>query len=222
MQTVENTTKNDSETEVIDLVRLDESSIREAKGILYQAYHFDPTFKYLFDFERPGYDQRVRATLRELIELHFAKNQEAIGVTVNNLLVAVAFIGSPHVRLNLADQINWRLRMMLTAGLASTRRYIDYHEQISALFPKDQHHELPLMGVLPKYQNQGIGTTLIKAVEHLCAENPKSAGLGLDTGNARYLDFYKSLGYEQVGEIELESVKEVVLFKSSDKLTGRI
>ena len=64
-----------------------------SEGHLYQAYHFDPTFKYLFDFERPGYDQRVRATLRELIELHFAKNQEAIGVTVNNLLVAVAFIG---------------------------------------------------------------------------------------------------------------------------------
>ena len=100
--------------------------------------------------------------------------------------------------------------MMLTAGLASTRRYIDYHEQISALFPKDQHHELPLMGCF-KASKSGIGTTLIKAVEHLCVENPKSAGLGLDTGNARYLDFYKSLGYEQVGEIELESVKEVVL-----------
>ncbi len=207
--------------EDIDLVRLDENSVNEAKAILYQAYHYDPTFKYLFDFDRPGYDQRIRATLRELIELHFAKCQDAIGITVDGLLVAVAFIGSPNVRLNLADQINWRLRMMLTAGLASTRRYIDYHEQISALFPSDQHHELPLMGVLPKYQNQGIGTTLLKAVEHLCSENPKSVGIGLDTGNSRYIEFYKSLGYEQMGEVQLGTVTEVVLFKPADQLAGR-
>ena len=138
----------------VKIVRLDESSVKEAKSILYQAYHYEPTFKYLFDYSRPGYDQRVRATIRELIELHFQKDQDAIGVTLNDHLVAVAFIGSPNVRMKLSDQFNWRLRMMLTAGLSSTRRYIDYHEQVSECLPRDQHHELPLLGVHPKYQNK--------------------------------------------------------------------
>jgi ribosomal protein S18 acetylase RimI-like enzyme len=197
----------------VKIVRLDVSSLKEAKSIIYQAYHYEPTFKYLFDAERPGYDQRIRATIRELMELHFQKGQDAIGVTLDDQLVAVAFIGSPDVRLKLSDQLNWRLRMMLTAGLSSTRRYIDYHEQVASCLPSDQHHELPLWCVHPKYQNRGIGQLLLNAVEQVCAESARSAGIGLDTGNSRYLDFYHRMGYETVGEVKIGDVTEYVLFK---------
>jgi hypothetical protein len=54
----------------------------------------------------------------------------------------------------------------------------------------------------------------MKAVECICAENPRSVGIGLDTGNMRYLEFYKKLGYETVGEITLGNVTESVLFKN--------
>lgn len=217
MNAAQATVAESDSTEEIKIVRLDESSIKEAKSILYQAYHYEPTFKFLFDYERPGYDQRVRATIRELIELHFAKNQDAIGVSIDDALVAVAFIGSPHVRLKLSDQLNWRIRMMLTAGLSSTRRYLDYHEQVAECLPTDQHHELPLMGVHPKHQNRGVGTLLLNSVETICSENSKSAGIGLDTGNSRYLDFYKKHGYEKVGEVKLGEITEHVLFKAATK-----
>ena len=205
-------------SETVSVVRLDHDAVREAKSILYQAYKHEPTFKFLFDAEKPGYDQRVRATIRELIELHFSKSQDAIGITIDGMLVAVAFIGSPHIRMHLAEQLNWRIRMMLTAGLASTRRYLDYHEQVTECLPADQHHELPLMGVHPKFQNKGIGKILLEAVESLCSENPKTSGIGLDTGNSRYLDFYKQQGYEVVGEVAMGSVTETVLFKSINKI----
>src|SRR5690554_2344625 len=110
------------------IVRLDPSTVGEAKSLLYNAYRYEPTFQYLFDASRPGYDQRVRATIREGIELHFSHNQDAIGLVHDQSLVAVAFISSPDIRMNLADQINWRIRMMLTAGLPSTRRFIEYHQ----------------------------------------------------------------------------------------------
>ncbi|MBD3641039.1 MAG: GNAT family N-acetyltransferase, partial [Marinobacter sp.] len=68
------------------IVRLDDTARNEAQSILYHAYRNEPTFQYLFDHRRPGYDQRVRATVRELIDLYFEYNQDAIGVMVDNTL----------------------------------------------------------------------------------------------------------------------------------------
>lgn len=195
------------------IVRLDETALNEAKSILFQAYRHEPTFQYLFDHRRPGYEQRVRATIRELISLYFELNQEAIGVLVDETLVAVAFIGEPELRLNLADQFSWRLRMMLTAGFACTRRYLDYHEKIRALLPQPQAHQLPLMGVHPKYQNRGYGRLLLETVVRLCADNPRGSGLVLDTGNSRYLQFYESEGFRSLGKIRLGDFEDYVLFR---------
>ncbi len=194
-------------------VRLDASARNEAISILVHAYRKEPTFRYLFNHRKPGYQQRVRATIRELIDLYFELDQEAIGILVNDTLVAVAFIGEPDLRLNLSDQISWRIRMILTAGFASTRRYIDYHERIKALLPQPQAHQLPLMGVKPAYQNRGYGRMLLKSVETLCSENPRGTGLVLDTGNSRYLPFYESEGFRSIGTVQLGDFEDHILFR---------
>lgn len=204
------TFKNNAEPVI---VRLDGTALNEAKSILFQAYRHEPTFQYLFDNHRPGYDQRVRATIRELIGLYFDLHQEAIGVMLKDTLVAVAFIGDPDLRLDLASQVSWRVRMLLTAGWSATRRYMDYHEQIKKLLPNAGAHQLPMMGVHPKYQNRGYGRLLLEAVQRLCAENSRGSGLILDTGNSRYLDFYESLGFRSLGKIQLGHFEDHVLFR---------
>lgn len=205
-------TKITEETEA-RVVRLDAGAFTEAKAILYRAYKHEPTFKYLFEYSRPGYDQRVRATIRELINLHFETNQDVIGLALDNHLIAVALLGNPDVRLNLARQLKWRARMMLTAGMDCTWRYIDYHQQIHKCLPQGLHHELPLMGVDEKYHNMGYGRQLMEAIENICQENPHSHGIGLDTGNNRHIDFFESIGFESVGQVKLGAVTENVLFK---------
>ena len=204
-------TTQESEARV---VRLESGALTEAKAILYRAYKDEPTFKYLFDAGRPGYDQRVRATIRELINLHFLNNQDVIGLALDNHLIAVALVGSPHVRLSLSKQFNWRMRMILTAGFACTARYIDYHTQIHKCLTKGQHHELPLLGVDTNYRTQGYGKQLMTAIERICKENPRSVGIALDTGNSRYVEFFSRLGYKTVGNVQLGDISESVLFKS--------
>ncbi|TNC82527.1 MAG: GNAT family N-acetyltransferase [Oleiphilus sp.] len=205
-------TQTTEETEA-RVVRLDPAALTEAKTILFHAYKNEPTFKYLFEYGRPGYEQRVRATIRELVSLHFETDQDVIGLALDNHLIAVALIGSPDVRLNLARQFTWRARMMMTAGMDCTWRYIDYHKQIHACLTDDLHHELPLFGVDDKYRNMGYGRKLMQAIENICMENPRSVGIALDTGNSRYLDFYSELGYSLVGEIRFGEITESVLFK---------
>lgn len=198
-------------------VRLDASARNEAISILVHAYKNEATFRYLFDHRKSGYQQRVRATIRELVDLYFELNQETIGILANDTLVAVAFVGEPELRLNLVDHLSWRLRMVLTAGFVSTRRYLDYHQRINELLPQPQAHQLPLMGVKPNYQNLGYGRMLLKSVEALCAENPRGAGLVLDTGNSRYLPFYESEGFRSIGRITLGDSEDHVLFREVRK-----
>lgn len=195
------------------IVRLDISALNEARSILYDAYRDEPTFRYLFNHRKPGYKQRVRATIRELVDLYFDLEQEAVGVMVNDTLVAVAFIGDPDLRLDLAEQFSWKIRMMLTAGYASTRRYLSYHKRIRAMLPQPLAHQLPLMGVNPKYQNRGYGRLLLNAVQRLCADNPRGSGLVLDTGNNQYLPFYESEGFRSLGKIRLGGLEDHILFR---------
>lgn len=212
-----NHNKTPQETTV---VRLDETAFNEAKSILFQAYRHEPTFQYLFDHRKPGYEQRIRATLRELITLYFEMNQDAIGVMEEGTLVAVAFIGEPELRLNLASQFSWRLRMILTAGFASTRRYLDYYQKIHAMLPDGGTFYLPLMGVNPKYQNRGFGRLLLSTAERLCEERAGCNGMVLDTGNSRYLPFYESEGFRNLGTIHLGDYEDFVLFRDGKAQQG--
>ena len=62
-----------------------------------------------------------------------------------------------------------------------------------------------MLGVHPEYQGRQIGEQLLAAVQRWCAEDSASQGLVLDTGNARYLDFYQRHGYREIGEVTLGS-----------------
>ena len=96
---------------------LDHGYVREARSLLYHAYRHDPTFAYLFESERPGFDQRVRATVRELVQQHFAEELPAIGLVIEERLVGIALIAPPIRRLDITESWGWRLRMLMTLSL---------------------------------------------------------------------------------------------------------
>ena len=74
---------------------LDSGYSREARSLLYQAYRHEPTFRYLFEAQHRGYEQRVRATVRELVKQHFLQDLPALGLLVNDRLVGIALIAPP-------------------------------------------------------------------------------------------------------------------------------
>ena len=82
----------ETSTAIADIHMLDSGYAREARSLLYQAYRHEPTFGYLFEAERPGYEQRVRATVRELVTQHFLQDLPAIGLLVNDRLIGIALI----------------------------------------------------------------------------------------------------------------------------------
>lgn len=198
---------------------LDGGYTREARSLLYQAYRHDPTFAYLFEAERPGYDQRVRATVRELVQQHFAEDLPAIGLLIDDRLIGMALIAPPQRRMDITESWAWRMRMLLTTGFRCTKRYLEYHDAVIACLPPGPYHVLPLIGVHPQYQGKRLGEQLLEALHNWCAEDASSQGVVLDTGNAHYLDFYKRQGYEEIGEVAIGPIIEHVFFHPSPQVT---
>ncbi len=200
---------------------LDGGYALEARSLLYHAYRHEPTFAYLFESERPGYDQRIRATVRELVQQHFLQEQPAIGLLIDDRLVGIALIAQPQRRLDVTESWNWRLRMVMTTGFRCTRRYLDYHEAIIGCLPPGNFHVLPLLGIHPEFQGKGLGEKLLSALHDWIVQDPNSQGLVLDTGNNRYLEFYKRQGYEEIGEVAVGPVREHVFFHANPQLAIR-
>ncbi|HZX52812.1 GNAT family N-acetyltransferase [Pseudomonas sp. XK-1] len=194
---------------------LDSGYAREARSLLYHAYRHDPTFAYLFEADRPGYDQRVRATVRELVQQHFSEDLPAIGLLIDDRLIGMALIAPPQRRMDITESWNWRMRMLLTTGFRCTKRYLEYHDAVIACLPPGPYHVLPLLGVHPQYQGQHLGEQLLEALHNWCAEDTGSQGVVLDTGNSHYLDFYKRQGYQEIGEVAVGPIIEHVFFHPS-------
>ncbi|CAN7145846.1 GNAT family N-acetyltransferase [Pseudomonas sp. LjRoot71] len=198
---------------------LDGGYAREARSLLYQAYRHDPTFAYLFEAERAGYDQRVRATVRELVQQHFAEDLPAIGLLIDDRLIGMALIAPPQRRMDITESWAWRMRMLLTTGFRCTKRYLAYHDAVIACLPPGPYHVLPLIGVHPQYQGKRLGEQLLEALHNWCAEDASSQGVVLDTGNAHYLEFYKRQGYEEIGEVAIGPIIEHVFFHPNPQVT---
>lgn len=202
----------DTSTAIAQVHLLDSGYSREARSLLYQAYRHEPTFGFIFESERAGYEQRVRATVRELVKQHFFQELPAIGLLVNDRLIGIALIAPPQRRLGITESWAWQLRMWLSTGFRGTRRYLEYHQAVMACLPSEAVHVLPLLGIHPQFQGQHYGEQLLAAVHNWCAEDPNSQGVVLDSGNPRYLAFYQRQGYEEIAEIAVGPVREHIFF----------
>ncbi len=194
------------------ICQLDDGYSREARMLLYHAYRHEPTFAYLFEAPRPGYERRLRAMVRERVRQHFYMQLPAIGLLLEDRLIGIALIVPPHRRLGVTDSWAWRLRMMLGTGLRCTRRYLDYQAALATCLPTEQVHVLPLLGIDPQFQGQRHGEQLLQAVRDWCAEDPNTQGMVLNTSNEHYLAFYQHQGYEEIGEIAVGPIRERVFF----------
>lgn len=199
----------------VDVIQLDERADRQARSLLYQSYRHEPTFQYLLDAHRPGYKQRIRATIRELIRLHFERGEVALGVVdrKERRILGVAFVSDVGLKMDISKQFRWRLKMTLTAGFEGTRRFIQYYNDVQNSLPPKNHRMVSLIGIHPEFQKQGLGRVLMEAVHEMTDHDQHSIGLFLDTGNNRYLEFYRSLGYQRFADIPVGELKEYVLFR---------
>lgn len=198
-------------TQVTYLVAED---LKLAASLLYQSYHDDEVFMSLFQGNKPDYEKRLRAAIREELNAFWEAGQPIIGLFDGDTLKGVACVSEPGKNFGPGRYWHWRLKMLLTAGYVSTRQLLAKEQLIQEAIPHENYHMLAFIAVAPRYQQQGLGDLLIRAVNTLVVEHQDSAGVGVYVTRDFYLPLFQQHQFIVVKELEVEGVPGKLLFCS--------
>ncbi len=81
-------------------------------------------------------------------------------------------------------------------------------EQMDACHPREAHWRLPLIGVDPAHQGQGIGATLLRHALRVCDQQRVLAYL--EATSPRNVPLYERHGFEAVGRIQAADSPPVI------------
>ncbi|TKB43564.1 GNAT family N-acetyltransferase [Thalassotalea mangrovi] len=201
MNDVKVTTEND-----IRASYLSAGELKLAASLLFQSYQDDPVFKDVFDASSSGYEQRLRAAIREELAAFWQARQPIMGLYLGEALVGVACINSSGQGLGSERFWHWRLKMMLGAGYFNTKQMIEKEQIIVDAVPLNNYHMLSFIAIHPLHQHHGFGHYLLAAVNTVLDENQDSEGVAIYVTSDKYLEFFKECDYQVVKEVTVGKV----------------
>ncbi|MDP5141770.1 GNAT family N-acetyltransferase [Rheinheimera baltica] len=207
------------ELERLKAVLLSADELKLAASILYQSYYDDPLFMEIFRAEKPDYEQRLRAAIREELNTFWQAQQPMVGLFLGEQLYGVACVIEPDSGIGAGRLWHWRLKMLLTAGYVSTKQLLDKEQKIHAAMPAERYHMLAFIAVLPKQQHLGLGHYLIHAVDSIVDKDQSSAGIGVFVTLDKYRAFFADDKYQVVSELAFNTVKGSLMFRPRQQLS---
>ncbi|RUO36304.1 GNAT family N-acetyltransferase [Aliidiomarina sanyensis] len=201
-----------------ELLYLGDEHLASAASLLFQAYRDDPLFQRIFVFEKEGYEQRLRAAIREELMFFKTSEQPMYGWFDGDTLEGVVCLTRAGAEWAPQRVWHWRLRMLLTAGFVSTRQMLEKERVIAEAMPVNDYHMLSFIAVHPRYQQQGLGALLVKAADNILSEVPESAGIAVFATRPEYARFFRQRGYVELRDVQVDSIRGQLLFHSRDDL----
>ena len=86
-------------------------------------------------------------------------------------------------------------------GLSNVKKAMDRESKIKKFHPKEPMYYLWFIGVDPKEQNKGIGTTLLKDV--IKRAGLKNRSVYLETSTLKNIPWYEKFGFKIYNELDL-------------------
>jgi GNAT superfamily N-acetyltransferase len=200
----------------IKAVYLVSEDLKIAASILYLAYYDDPLFVDIFQYEKEGYESRLRSAIREELNAFWLAKQPMIGLFDDNRLVAVACLVNPDAELGPNRFWHWRLKMLLTAGYFGTKQMVEKETKVRSRVPAEHFHMLSLIGVHPDRQDHGLGHVLMSAIEGIMLEDADSQGVGMYVTLPKCLSFFEDGHYDLVEELDVGHIKGHLMFRSRE------
>ena len=188
--------------------------LKLAASLLYQSYHDDPVFMDIFQAEKSDYEQRLRAAIREELNVFWQEEQPVIGIFIEQQLLGVACVTEPGSKLSGDRFWHWRLKMLLTAGYVSTRQLLDKEQKIHAAMPAERYHMLAFIARNPAYHHPEAMGHFLKAIDHWVDLEPESQGIGVFVTLDKYLPLFHQDDYQKVCTLEFQTVSGTLLFRS--------
>lgn len=208
------TTINPAQLREGQLTYLVAEDLKMAASLLYQAYHDDALLMSIFQADKPDYEKRLRAAIREELMAFWEAQQPLLGVFDGESLIGVVCLTQPGKSFGPGKYWHWRLKMLLTAGYVSTMQLLEKERLIQEIIGGDDYHMLAFIAVSPRYQQQGWGDLLVRAAQAALDEEPQSRGLAVYVTQPQHLKLFEQNGYELVQALDVGDIRGKLLFQS--------
>jgi len=186
------------------VVNLCEENITEVTDVLCEAFYNYPVMKYVLG-DKEDYDNRLRKAVTFFVTARALRNEPLLGIyNSENKLVAAATVTLPGEIPSPPELYKLRDKLWAELGSVEKARYENYGKVASGLLPKEPHHHLNMIGVRNAYQGKGVARKQTDAVEALVSAHQTSTGVSLNTEVESNVNFYLHLGYELVGQAEVD------------------
>ncbi|WP_062053000.1 GNAT family N-acetyltransferase [Aquimarina longa] len=145
-------------------------------------------------------DKKRGQRIRSLIEYSFFYGMEFGKVFISNDDKATCIIIHSNKKRGTLKSILWDLKLVIKCiGIKRVPAVMKRENLVKKNHPKEDFIHLWYIGVDPKYQNQGIGSDLLKEVLKEYSSKPYY----LETSTLSNLPFYKKFGFNVINKIDL-------------------
>lgn len=193
---------------------LDAEQLKLAASILYTAYHDDPLLMQIFRAQLPDYEKRLRSAIREDLAAFWQAGQPILGLMQAETLLGVACITTPASVLSGDRFWHWRLKMLLTAGVLSTRQMLEKEQKIHAAMPAEHYHMLAFLARNPSYHHSGAMRQFLQAIDHWVDQDAASEGIGVFVTLEKNLALFHQDDYQKVADLMFNTVSGSLLFRA--------
>jgi len=190
---------------------LSAEELKLAASLLFQAYHDDPVFLDIFNSNKEGYEQRLRASIREELSAFWQAKQPMVGLYLGESMVGVACLNSPDESVGSDRFWHWRLKMLLTAGYFSTKQMIEKEQKVIAAVPLKKFHMLSFIAIHPLHQHHGFGHYLMAAVNTVLEEHGDSEGVAVYATSGKFRAFFEDAHYKFVKDLTVGKVSGALM-----------
>lgn len=190
---------------------LSAEELKLAASLLFQAYHDDPVFLEIFNSNKEGYEQRLRASIREELTSFWQAKQPMVGLYLGESMVGVACLNSPDDSVSSERFWHWRLKMLLSAGYFSTKQMIEKEQKVIAAVPLEKFHMLSFIAIHPLHQHHGFGQYLMAAVNTVLEEHEGSEGVAVYATSGKFRRFFEEANYQFVKDVAVGQVSGALM-----------
>lgn len=212
------TTINPAQLRDGQLTYLVAEDLKMAASLLYQAYYDDALLMAIFQADKPDYEKRLRAAIREELMAFWEAKQPMLGVFDGDSLIGVVCLTQPGKSFGPGKYWHWRLKMLLTAGYVSTMQLLEKERLIQEAVQGDDYHMLAFIAVSPRYQQQGWGDLLVRAAQSAIEDEPQSRGIAVYVTQPQHFSLFEQHGYELVQELSVGDISGKLMFQSRSQL----
>jgi len=190
----------------MSILALSRAEAEETLDVLCAAFHDYPVMRYVVGHDTPArYDVRLRALITFFLESRLTRGMPVLGVRDDRgALAGVALLVQPEPPAWPPELTECYEGLRTSVGEDAVARLERYADAGQALRPGRTFYFLGMLAVRPDAQGRGVGRRLLEAVAALSARHPASEGVCLDTEDPKNVALYRHMGYEVVGEADVE------------------